>query len=95
MRGDVKSFIAAPEFETDVKTGKKVLTEVGGHILRSKLIDMKTMRVQRQVGDLKVKYQIADKADFQKRVQAVGVDADKPIVLVPVGAQCVPRHQKT
>jgi len=87
VRGDVKSFIATPEFETDAKTGKKVLTEVGGHIPGSKLIDMKAMRVDRMVGDLKVKYQIPDKAEFQKRIQAVGVDSDKPIVLVPVGVE--------
>jgi len=83
--GDVKSFVKAPEFDTDAKTGKKVLTEVGGHIPGSKLIDMKTMRVDRMVGDLKVKYMIPDRADFQKMVQADGVDADKPIVFVPVG----------
>jgi len=87
VRGDVKSFITTPEFETDAKTGKKVLTEVGGHIPGSKLIDMKAMRVERQVGELKVKYQIPEKADFQKRIQAVGVDSDKPIVLVPVGVE--------
>jgi thiosulfate/3-mercaptopyruvate sulfurtransferase len=85
VRGDVKSFITAPEFDTDAKTGKKVLTDVGGHIPGSKLIDMKTMRVDRMVGDQKVKYMIPEQADFQKRVQAEGVEAGKPIVLVPVG----------
>ena len=85
VRGDVKSYVNAPEFDTDVKTGKKVLTEVGGHISGSKLIDMKTMRVERMVGDQKVKYMIPDQAEFQKRVQADGIEADKPIVLVPVG----------
>lgn len=30
VRGNVKSFTANPEFDTDVKSGNKSLTEVGG-----------------------------------------------------------------
>jgi thiosulfate/3-mercaptopyruvate sulfurtransferase len=44
------------------------------------------MRGERKYGDLAVKYMIPERADFQRVVQAAGVDADKPIVLVPVGA---------
>ena len=43
VRSRVKSFVTEPEFETDPKTGKKILSEVGGHIAGSRLIDMKTM----------------------------------------------------
>lgn len=85
VRGNVKSFVAAPEFDTDAKTGKKTLSEVGGHITGARLIDMKTMRTDRQYGELKVKYMIPERADFERAVQAVGVDAGRPIVLVPVG----------
>jgi thiosulfate/3-mercaptopyruvate sulfurtransferase len=86
VRSNVKSYTAQPEFDTDAKTGKKTLTEVGGHIAGSRLIDMKTMRTDRQFGDLKVKYMIPERADFEKAVRAAGVDAGKPIVLVPVGS---------
>jgi thiosulfate/3-mercaptopyruvate sulfurtransferase len=85
VRGNVKSFVTAPEFDTDAKTGKKTLSEVGGHLANSALIDMKTMRTERKVGDLTVKYMIPEKAAFEKTIQAAGVNGDKPIVLVPIG----------
>jgi thiosulfate/3-mercaptopyruvate sulfurtransferase len=87
VRGNVKSFATAPEFDTDAKTGKKTLSEVGGHLANSVLIDMKTMRTERKVGELTVKYMIPERAAFEKTVQAAGVNADKPIVLVPVGSE--------
>jgi thiosulfate/3-mercaptopyruvate sulfurtransferase len=87
VRGNVKSFVAQPEFDTDAKTGKKTLSEVGGHIAGSRLIDMKTMRTDRAYGELTVKYMIPERAVFEKAVQAAGVDAGKPIVLVPMGIE--------
>jgi thiosulfate/3-mercaptopyruvate sulfurtransferase len=86
VRSNVKSYTAPPEFDTDAKTGKKTLSEVGGHIAGSRLIDMKTMRTERQVGALKVKYMIPAQADFEKAVRGAGVAAGKPMVLVPVGS---------
>ncbi len=85
VRGNVKSYVTAPEFDTDAKSGKKTLSEVGGHIPGSRLINMKNMRTERMVGDMKVKYMIPEKAEFQGLMQAAGLVADKPIVLVPVG----------
>jgi thiosulfate/3-mercaptopyruvate sulfurtransferase len=85
VRGNVKSYTAKPEFETDAKSGKQTLSEVGGHIAGARLIDMKNMRTERTLGELKVKYMIPEKADFERAVQAAGVVAGKPIVLVPVG----------
>jgi thiosulfate/3-mercaptopyruvate sulfurtransferase len=87
VRGNIKSFVGKPEFETDAKTGKKTISEVAGHLSGARLIDMKTMRVDRMVGDLKVKYMIPEKADFEKTIQSVGIDAGKPIVLVSVGSE--------
>lgn len=87
VRGNVKSYVTEPEFETDAKSGKKMLSEVGGHIANSALIAMKTMRTERKVGDMTVKYMIPEKAAFEKLIQDAGVQADKPIVLVPVGAE--------
>jgi thiosulfate/3-mercaptopyruvate sulfurtransferase len=86
VRGNVKSFVTAPEFDTDAKTGKKTLSEVGGHLANATLIDMKNMRTDRKIGDLTVKYMIPEKAAFEKAIQAAGVNGDKPIVLVPVGS---------
>lgn len=86
VRGNAKSFTTAPSIETDAKTGKKNVDEVGGHLPGSRLFDTKAMRADRKYGDLTVKYMIPERADFQRAVQAAGVDADKPIVLVPMGA---------
>ena len=86
VRSNVKSFTEKPEVETDAKTGKKIVTEVGGHIPNSRLVDMKTMRTDRVYGSLTVKYMIPEKTVFEKAMQAAGVDTAKPMVLVPVGA---------
>lgn len=87
VRSNVKTYTTAPQVATDAKTGKKSIDEVGGHIAGSRLIDMKNMRTDRQIGELKVKYMIPEKADFEKAVQAAGLAAGKPIVLVPLGAE--------
>ena len=86
VRSNVKSFTEKAEVETDAKTGKKTVTEVGGHIPNSRLVDMKTMRTDRVYGSLTVKYMIPEKTVFEKAMQAAGVDTAKPMVLVPVGA---------
>lgn len=84
VRGDDKSFTAAPEIST-TKDGKKVLDEFGGHIPGSRLLVGKSMRVERQIGDVKVKYMLPDAAGFEKLARSTGIDADKPIVIVPTG----------
>ena len=85
VRSNVKLFTEKPEFETDAKTGKKMLTEVGGHLPNARLLDMKDMRTDRTYGGLKVKYMIPEQAGFEKAIQAAGIDAGKPVVFVPVG----------
>lgn len=83
LRGSAKSFTADPEFD-EVK-GNKVTEEVGGHIAGSRLMEFKTIRVEREINGIKVKYMVPERAAFEKMVQAAGIDAGKPIVIVPVG----------
>jgi len=85
VRTDFASYLKKPEFETDKKTGKKFLVEVGGHITNSTLLDFKKVRVERLVDGKKIKLLIPEKADFEKLVQSLGINSDKPIVLVPIG----------
>ena len=85
VRGDVASYLRAPEFDTDKKTGKQFLVEVGGHIPDSTLLDFKKVRADRIIDGKKIKYLIPEKSDFEKIIQAVGITSGKPIVLVPVG----------
>jgi thiosulfate/3-mercaptopyruvate sulfurtransferase len=85
VRTDLASYLRNPEFDTDKKTGKKFLVEVGGHINNSSLLDFKKVRVERLVDGKKTKFLIPEKADFEKLIQSLGVNADKPIILVPIG----------
>jgi thiosulfate/3-mercaptopyruvate sulfurtransferase len=85
VRTDLASYLRSPEFDTDKKTGKKVLVEVGGHITNSTLLDFKKVRVDRLIDGKKIKFLIPEKADFEKLVQSLGINSDKPIILVPIG----------
>ena len=85
VRTDLASYLRNPEFDTDKKTGKKFLVEVGGHITNSSLLDFKKVRAERAVDGKKIKFLIPEKADFEKLVQSLGINSDKPIVLVPIG----------
>ena len=85
VRTDLASYLKNPEFDADKKTGKKFLVEVGGHIANSTLLDFKKVRVERLVDGKKIKFLIPEKADFEKLVQSLGINSDKPIVLVPIG----------
>lgn len=87
VRSNPKSFTAQPEFETDAKSGKKTLTEVGGHLPGARLVDTKNMRTDRMINGQKVKYMIPEKADFEKLMQSIGIDAGKPIVLISMGTE--------
>jgi thiosulfate/3-mercaptopyruvate sulfurtransferase len=85
VRTDIASYLRNPEFDTDKKTGQKFLVEVGGHIVSSTLLDFKKVRVDRLVGGKKIKFLIPEKPDFEKLVQSLGINSDKPIILVPIG----------
>lgn len=84
VRDAAKSFTAKPEMETDA-SGKVSLSEVGGHIPNSRLIEMKNVRTDRVINGLTVKFMLPEQAVFQKTVQDAGVDAGKPLVLVAEG----------
>ncbi|MFN3956468.1 MAG: sulfurtransferase [Tepidimonas ignava] len=84
IRNDPKSFTSEPEVVT-TKDGKKQLEEFGGHIPGSRLFVAKELRTQREINGNKVSYMLPERAAFEKVMQAVGVLADKPIVLVPEG----------
>jgi len=85
IRNNLKSFVAAPQFETDKKTGKKVLAELGGHIPDAALVDPRTIRVERNIAGLKVKYLLPEKADFETMARQWGVQAGRPIVIASAG----------
>lgn len=85
VRSDFASFAKQPVFETDRKTGRKSLVDVGGHLPGARLVDFRDVRTERMLGERKTRFLAPEGADFQARMQAVGVMADKPIVVVPMG----------
>lgn len=85
IRSDFSSFKREPEIAVDKKTGKKNIIEVGGHIADARLVDMKSIRVTRKIGELSVQSMLPEKTEFEKIMQNAGIDADKPIVVVPMG----------
>ena len=87
VRANPKTYAVAPEFETDKKTGKKFLVELGGHIDGAVLVDNKKVRVDRTINGLKLKSMIPERADFEKLVRSWGVQDGKPIVIVSAGME--------
>ena len=87
VRSNPKTFTATAEFETDKKTGKKFLVELGGHIDGAVLVDNKKVRVDRVINGLALKTMIPERADFEKLVRSWGVKADRPIVIVSAGME--------
>lgn len=87
VRGNPKSFTLAPEFETDKKTGKKLLVELGGHIDGAVLVDNKKVRVDRTINGLKLKSMIPERVDFEKLARGWGVQAGRPIIVVSAGME--------
>lgn len=87
VRSDVKSFTSQAELATDKASGLVQVLEVGGRIPGALAIDFGKVRVTRKVGELNVPSMIPEQAAFQSLVQAAGVNAGKPIVIVPMGLE--------
>jgi thiosulfate/3-mercaptopyruvate sulfurtransferase len=87
VRPNQKSFTLTPEFETDKKTGKKFLVELGGHIAGAVPVDNKKVRVDRMIGGNKLSGMIPERADFEKLVRSWGVPEGRPIVIVSAGME--------
>jgi thiosulfate/3-mercaptopyruvate sulfurtransferase len=81
-----KSFVAQPTFETDKKTGRKMLVDVAGRIPGARLVNNKEVRTDRMINGLKISHVIPEKAAFEKLVQKWGVNQDSAIVIVAQGS---------
>jgi len=87
VRPNQKSFTLTPEFETDKKTGKKLLVELGGHIADAVPVDNKKVRVERMINGHKLIGMLPERADFEKLVRSWGVQAGRPVVIVSAGME--------
>jgi thiosulfate/3-mercaptopyruvate sulfurtransferase len=87
VRNNAKSFTASPEFETDKKSGKKFLVELGGHIDGAVHVNNKKVRTDRVVDGLKLKGMLPERGDFETLVRSWGVQAGRPVVIVYPGME--------
>jgi len=85
VRKDVKSFTAKPVYKKNKKTGKLKLVRVGGHIDGARLVNYKNVRAKRKVDGKIVTRLLPAKADFEKLVQAAGLNKDSAVVIVSKG----------
>jgi len=87
VRPSQKSFTVEPQFETDKKTGKKFLVELGGHIADAVPVDNKKVRTERVINGLKLSGMLPERADFEKLARGWGVQAGRPVVIVSAGME--------
>lgn len=85
VRKDVKSFTAKPAYKKNKKTGKLKLVRVGGHIKGARLINYKKVRAKRKIDGKTVTRMLPAKADFEKLIQAAGLNKDSAVVIVSKG----------
>jgi thiosulfate/3-mercaptopyruvate sulfurtransferase len=81
VRDDLASFKTPPQFDTDRTSGKKTLTELGGHIPGALLIDFAKVRVERVVDGRPMKAMLPDRTYFENLMRDAGVVKDKPIII--------------
>jgi len=84
-RKDIKSFTAKPAYKRNKKTGKLKLVRVGGHITGARLVNYKKVRANREIDGKKVTRMLPAKADFEKLMQAVGMNKNNLVVIVSKG----------
>lgn len=85
VRPNLKSFVTAPRFETDAKTGNKVLADLGGYIPGASPVQNSSMRAERTSGALKIKFMLPERTEFEKLARGWGVQAGRPIVIAAAG----------
>lgn len=85
VRPNLKSFVTSPRFESDAKTGNKVLVELGGHIPGASPVQNSTIRAERTFGTLKIKFMLPERTQFEKLARGWGVQAGRPIVIAAAG----------
>jgi len=85
VRKDIKSFTAKPAYKRNKKTGKLKLVRVGGHISGARLINYKKVRANREIDGKKVTRMLPTKADFEKLMQAAGMNKNSLVVIVSKG----------
>ena len=81
VRTSKKSFFNKPSYQLNKKTGKQVLSRVGGHIPGARLVIYKNVRGDRQIDGKTIKQMAVSGEQFEKLMQQAGVNQDDHIVI--------------
>ncbi len=85
VRYDLKDFTSRPEFKKNEETGANELLTPGGHIPGALGVDYGTLRVTRKVDNVDIPSLVPDQQSFQSLMRAVGLSADKPVIITSPG----------
>lgn len=85
VHNSASEFSAEPKYTTDPKSGKQTLSEVGGHIPGALLLEFGKTRVERVIDGRKIGGMLPEASQFEATLQAAGVPAGMPIVIVTPG----------
>ena len=81
IRTDNKSFHSKPTYYKNKKTGKQMLSRVGGHIPGARLVLYKFVRGDRLIAGKVVKHMITPSDKFEALMQQAGINKDSHIVI--------------
>lgn len=85
VRPDQKTFLTPARLQTDKKSGQTVPIELGGHIADAVPVQNSSVRIERAIGGLKVKFMLPSRAEFEKLARQWGVRQGRPVVIVAAG----------
>ena len=81
VRTSKKNFISKPSFHLNKKSGKQVLSQVGGHIPGAQLILYKHVRGDRKIDGRTIKHMVVSSEQFETLLQQAGVNQNSHIVI--------------
>ena len=81
VRTSKKSFVTAATYNKDKATGQQWLSHVGGHIPNAQFVLYKNVRGDRLVDGNTIGHMVVTAPEFEKIMQAAGVNQDSHIVI--------------
>lgn len=81
VRTDKKSFFNKPIYHQNKKTGKQILSRVGGHIPGARLVIYKNVRGDRQIDGKTIKHMAVSGERFENLMQQAGVNESDHIII--------------
>lgn len=81
VRTSAKSFSTQPVYRKDQRSGRSILTRVGGHIPGARLALYKDIRADQQIDGRTIQYMLPNASTFERVIQKAGINQHDPIVI--------------